>query len=176
MKSLALFLLCVAVNIMLLTLLQLHHCCQHYHSPHQQLDLLFYHPTNQQYLLLLQQLIHLLYHPPHHPHLYLPTFLVYQDGQIIIKTAIISILVLVTVGQNVYHNALPLIPPCYVSLILAQIVGFLINFWNLDIHTLGLVTLIFQIRMVIISGYLDAALHILIGMLILIITTMIVLI
>ena len=93
-----------------------------------------------------QQLHHRQTHPP---------LVVDQDGFIVIISVIILISVLVLVGQLVNWHALHWMPPCCVLLILQRIVGYPV----LVLYLHGLVTLIYQIRMATISGYLDAALH-----------------
>jgi hypothetical protein len=62
---------------------------------------------------------------------------------------------MVTLGQDVNHNVLTLVPPCYASLILLRIVGYLIKYILIISH--GLVTLIFQIKISTISGNLVVA-------------------
>lgn len=84
-----------------------------------------------------------------------PQLVVDQDGLIVMISVIILISVIVSVGQIVKWHVLHWMLPCCVSRILQRIVGYLV----LVRHPYGLVTLIYQIRMVTISGYLDAARH-----------------
>ena len=84
-----------------------------------------------------------------------------QDGHIIMLIVISSMSDIISLGQVVSRNAHHWVPPCYAYLILAQIVGLQINYFNWDIQTHGLVTLTYLIMMETMSGYPDVALRIL---------------